>query len=46
LVMQHLMEQMMRGCKGKIDVGEMVLSGHRDVLSLPSGTYARWQHVS
>ncbi len=45
LVMQHLTEQMMRGCPGKIEVGEMVLTGHREVLPLPSGTYARWSHV-
>ena len=45
LATQHLTEQMMRGCPGKIEVGEMVLTGHREVLPLPSGTYARWSHV-
>jgi len=42
IAMRHLMSQMMQGCKGTIDEGEMVLSGDQDVLPLPSGTFARW----
>lgn len=44
IVMDHLMHQMMEGIPGKIDVGEMVLSGNPGVFSLPSGTFARWTH--
>lgn len=44
IAMQHLTAQMMHGLGGKIDVGEMVLEGGPQVLSLPSGTYARWTH--
>jgi 23S rRNA (cytosine1962-C5)-methyltransferase len=42
LVMQHLMTQAMQGLKGRLDVGEMVLSGEQSVFDVPSGTYARW----
>ena len=41
LVMEHMMQQMMRGLKGKIDSGEMLLSAKKSV-PLPSGCYARW----
>lgn len=44
IVMQHLLSQMMQGCRGKIDCGEMVLTGKNEVLAVPSGTYARWIH--
>ena len=43
LVMRHVMAQLMQGKKGKIDSGEMVLSGDSHILSIPSGSYARWQ---
>lgn len=43
LVMHHLTEQAMRGLKGKIGVGEMVLSGESQVFEVPSGTYAKWE---
>lgn len=43
LVMEHLLQQMMQGLKGRIDAGEMALRGAADVLPLPSGTFARWQ---
>lgn len=43
LVMQHLLHQTMQGLKGKIDVGEMILTGQNSVFDVPSGTYARWQ---
>lgn len=42
IVMHHLLAQMMSGCSGKIDMGEMLLSGQDNVLPLPSGAYARW----
>lgn len=44
IVMHHLLTQMMAGSKGRIDCGEMALTGEKEVLSLPSGTYGRWQH--
>ena len=47
IAMQHLLVQMMQGCGGSIDSGEMVLSGEPGVFALPSGTYARWlAHVN
>lgn len=44
IAMGHLMEQMMAGAGGKIDQGEMTLTGKPGVFALPSGTYARWFH--
>ncbi len=44
IAMGHLIEQMMKGLEGRIDQGEMTLTGNQDVLPLPSGTYARWTH--
>lgn len=41
-VMHHLLMQMMQGLSGHIDKGEMLLSGGNGVLTVPSGTYARW----
>jgi 23S rRNA (cytosine1962-C5)-methyltransferase len=41
-VMHHMLSQMMTGLKGTIDFGEMQLKGESNVLTLPSGTYARW----
>lgn len=46
IVMQHLTEQAMHGLKGKISVGEMVLSGEKQVFEVPSGTYAKWEALS
>lgn len=46
IVMKNLLTQMMSGCHGIIDEGEMTLTGDKDVFSLPSGTFARWQYVS
>lgn len=43
LVMQHLMTQMTVGMKGKIEVGEMALSGKKKTFNVPSGTYAKWE---
>lgn len=42
-VLHHLLAQMMRNRSGKIDAGEMFLTGDSPtVLSVPSGAYARW----
>lgn len=43
IVMGHLLSQTMGKKTGQIDVGEMVLKGTEGVLTVPSGTYARWQ---
>lgn len=45
LAMQNLIEQLMPKFKGEIDSGEMFIEGKKNVYPLPSGTYARWQHV-
>lgn len=45
LVMRHLLAQMMTGLGGVIDEGEMYLAGAKEVLPLPSGTYARWVYA-
>lgn len=42
LTMHHLMGQAMEGLSGQIEVGEMTLEGPQGVLSVPSGTYAKW----
>jgi len=42
LVMHHLMTQAMQGLQGRLEVGEMVLSGESQVLHIPSGIYAKW----
>lgn len=44
-VMHNLLDQLMQGHKGAIDSGEMTLTGTDKAYPLPSGTYARWQHV-
>lgn len=44
LAMEHLMRQTVQGLGGRIDTGEMVLTGEKGVLALPSGSYARWIH--
>ncbi|MCB1111969.1 MAG: class I SAM-dependent methyltransferase [Chlamydiales bacterium] len=41
-VMQHLLTQMMSGHQGKIDAGEMLLTGDNGSFALPSGVFARW----
>lgn len=45
IAMQHLLSQMMQGAHGVIDCGEMLLTGEQHVLSIPSGTYARWHRT-
>lgn len=42
VAMEHLLTQMMRKYGGKIESGEMLLEGKKDVLSVPSGTFSRW----
>lgn len=42
VTMKHLLSQMMEGSKGKIEQGEMLLTGGENVLPLPSGTFAKW----
>lgn len=42
IVMHHLLSKMMEDFKGRIDCGEMVLEGNAPILSVPSGTFARW----
>lgn len=42
IVMEHLLNQSLTGLKGNLQTGEMTLTGKKDALSLPSGTYARW----
>lgn len=45
-VLRHLLSQTMEGYAGAIDSGEMVLTGQSsDVLSLPSGSFARWHRA-
>lgn len=44
LVMEHLLKQALSDIPGNIDAGEMVLTGAPNVLSVPSGTFARWQY--
>ncbi len=42
LVMHHLMTQAMKGRKGQLEVGEMVLADGADIFAIPSGVYAKW----
>lgn len=42
IVMHHLTSQMMEGKKGRIETGEMTLTGEASVFPLPSGTFAKW----
>ncbi len=42
IAMKNLMGQMMKGVDGVIESGEMCLFGEKNVLPLPSGTFARW----
>lgn len=44
VAMHHLLTQLMQGKGGKIDSGEMLLTGSKEVFPIPSGTYARWDH--
>lgn len=45
IAMHHLLAQALQGLPGKVDSGEMLLEGEMGVLSIPSGTFARWQHA-
>lgn len=40
--LQNILSQVMQGAKGKIEHGEIMLSGAKDVMPLPNGTFARW----
>ncbi|MCE2982505.1 MAG: class I SAM-dependent methyltransferase [Parachlamydia sp.] len=42
ITMHHLISQAMEGLSGFVDSGEMVLTGEKNSLPVPSGTYARW----
>lgn len=42
LVMHHLTTQAMAGLPGRIEVGEMTLTGSPTIFPVPSGTYAKW----
>lgn len=42
IVLGHLLEKMLGTSEGNLDVGEMVLSGSDQTLTVPSGTFARW----
>jgi 23S rRNA (cytosine1962-C5)-methyltransferase len=42
LSMEHLLGQAMRKWRGRIEYGELVLKGGRNVMSVPSGAYAVW----
>jgi 23S rRNA (cytosine1962-C5)-methyltransferase len=42
VVLANLLGQTTAGRQGRIESGEMLLGGERDVLSLPSGAWARW----
>lgn len=40
--LEHLLGQTLHGYRGELDSGEMLLEGEKEVLTLPSGAYARW----
>lgn len=42
IVLHNLLRQFLQGLPGKIDEGEMVLKGEKNVCQLPSGCFARW----
>ncbi len=42
IILQNLLTQWRRDQVGRIDCGEMLLTGKSDVLPLPSGAFARW----
>ena len=41
-ILQNLLAQWLRDFDGKVDCGEMLLTGNPGVLPLPSGAFARW----
>ena len=43
VVMQNVLGQAAEGLGGRVESGEMMLTGAADVLPVPSGAYARWQ---
>lgn len=46
IAMCNIMDQLLGSIKGKIETGEMVLSGSPETFLLPSGTFARWTNES
>lgn len=42
LCLEYLLSDVMKGFSGSIETGEMVLSGDKKALPLPSGAFARW----
>lgn len=42
VVLGNVLRQAMAGLRGRIETGEMLLTGAEEVLPLPSGSYARW----
>jgi 23S rRNA (cytosine1962-C5)-methyltransferase len=44
-VLQNLIQDMMKGCDGKISNGELGLRQSSDGKVLPCGIYCRWEHV-
>ncbi|MFO1521409.1 MAG: hypothetical protein U1G05_05070 [Kiritimatiellia bacterium] len=42
VVLQNLLEQNLDGLPGRVDSGEMLLTGGAKARPLPSGTFARW----
>lgn len=46
VVLHHVLSQAVAGLGGRIEVGEMELTGGTEALSTPSGVYARWEHLA
>jgi len=44
LGLENILSQVMQGVSGKVEHGEMLLRGEKDVMSLPNGVYARWKY--
>lgn len=44
VAMEHLIRQATSGIPGRVESGEMLLTGQEGVLPIPSGTFARWQY--
>lgn len=42
IVLENLLGQLCAALPGRVDSGEMLLTGGKDVLPVPSGAYARW----
>jgi len=42
IVLANILQQAMEGMGGRVECGEMLLTGEGETLPLPSGAYARW----